>query len=370
MDLNFTIINIIILFGGIQGFTLCWYLYKKRKPNPTAASFFIFFIFCLAFHNLIYAAIDMDFHNIWTPVAMFPFPYKYLLGVALYFYVKHHFKNEHGPKYHLKEWYLFVPAIIYLGFRSVWFYISVSEDSTRIVRTLVDKHVFDVNEFVILTFSITLSVLALRFLKAHKDAVGNQPKNQRKYAWLRQLTIIYLCVNALNAIVFIANLVLNEGISMRCLYYPSLVLNSAFIYWLGYIGFSKSDVLFSVFKLNQTQELDEKSNAIKQHLEEAMKVRELYKNPNLTLAELATELDLSPKDISGYINDVLNMNFSEYLSKHRVEKVKELLSSDQSQKFTLLALAEEAGFSSKSSFNATFKRLVGQTPSEYRKSLN
>lgn len=61
------------------------------------------------------------------------------------------------------------------------------------------------------------------------------------------------------------------------------------------------------------------------------------------------------------------MNFSEYLNFHRVEKVKELLASADAQKYTLVTLAEDAGFSSKSSFNATFKKVVGITPSAYRK---
>jgi AraC-like DNA-binding protein len=60
------------------------------------------------------------------------------------------------------------------------------------------------------------------------------------------------------------------------------------------------------------------------------------------------------------------MNFSEFLNFHRIEKVKEFLKSSEAKKYTLVTLAEVAGFNSKSSFNATFKKMVGVTPSAYK----
>jgi len=61
------------------------------------------------------------------------------------------------------------------------------------------------------------------------------------------------------------------------------------------------------------------------------------------------------------------MNFSEFLNQYRIEKVKELLRSSEANKYTLVTLAEAAGFSSKSSFNAIFKKMTGMTPSAYKK---
>jgi AraC-like DNA-binding protein len=98
-----------------------------------------------------------------------------------------------------------------------------------------------------------------------------------------------------------------------------------------------------------------------------MDTKEVFKNPQLSLAQLALDLDVTPKELSRHINDVHQKNFSEYLNMHRVESVKKLLTSEEAQKYTLITLAESAGFSSKSSFNAIFKKSTGITPSAYKK---
>jgi AraC-like DNA-binding protein len=60
------------------------------------------------------------------------------------------------------------------------------------------------------------------------------------------------------------------------------------------------------------------------------------------------------------------MSFSDYINQQRIEKVKKLLKSEDQKKYTLLAIAENAGFSSKSSFNAVFKKMTGLTPTQYK----
>lgn len=371
MELNF--INVIILFGALQGFTVCLFLNSKKRSMQSVAgpqfSFFILFLFCLAFHNLIYALIYMNIHKVWPAANLFPFSYKYLIAVGLYFYVKHHFAGKEKAKYHVKERWLFLPAIVYFGLKTYWFSIAIGENSTRIMQKMMGNQFFNINEFVVLAFNIVLAVLALRFLKQNVAFVGSQPKQVRSFQWMRRLLIVYLVITVLNLLFFAINLMVTSGVGVRTLYYPTLFINAGFIYWLGFIGFTRSEMLFATFVIKDQDELDEKSLEIQSKLEEVMVLHERYKNPNLTLADLATELNLSDREISTYVNDVLGMNFSEYVTQLRVKKVQELLSTDDAQKFTLMALAEEAGFSSKSSFNAAFKRITGQTPSAYRKGL-
>ena len=76
---------------------------------------------------------------------------------------------------------------------------------------------------------------------------------------------------------------------------------------------------------------------------------------------------VNPTSISTYLNKELGVNFFNYINGFRVEKAKELLSNSRKKKETLLAIAFDSGFNSKSSFNLIFKRSTGMTPSEYRK---
>ena len=93
----------------------------------------------------------------------------------------------------------------------------------------------------------------------------------------------------------------------------------------------------------------------------------IYTNPNLTLTDFSKIINTPSKELSKYINEVYQMNFSEFLNFHRVEKVKQLLANPDTEKFTLVTIANDAGFSSKSSFNTSFKKVTGMTPSTYKR---
>jgi len=367
MSLEFTFINILILLGAIQGFILCFFIYQKHKKNKLATHFFILFLFSLAFLNMMYVFIDIDLFKYYRPLHLFPIPYKWLLGVGFYFYIKNQFINTNNIVYHKKEWYLFIPVIVYGLLRIYWFYISVSENSYRITKILVDSDVFRVNEICFLLFTIFLLVKALRFIKFQKPILALQDKLRKRLKWLKKLTRIFLLMMLLDLILFCIDLSIHNGQESFLFMYPSLIINVAFIYWIGYVGFIKPNHIINSYQVKTAVTENEKVKIIKQQLKKAIEIDEVYKNPNLTITELALKLDVSSKELSNYINQYHGKNFSEFLNYHRIEKVKELINTKDITKYTLLKFAEDAGFSSKSSFNATFKKMVGVTPSAYKK---
>jgi AraC-like DNA-binding protein len=97
-----------------------------------------------------------------------------------------------------------------------------------------------------------------------------------------------------------------------------------------------------------------------------MKKEKPYLNSELTLNELAKRLGLSPRLLSIIINQKLNQNFFDFINRYRVEEAKKLLVNPDYQKYTILSIAFDAGFNSKSSFNLAFKRYENATPSQFR----
>jgi AraC-like DNA-binding protein len=89
----------------------------------------------------------------------------------------------------------------------------------------------------------------------------------------------------------------------------------------------------------------------------------------LTLAELALALSTTPHNLSEVINTRTGQNFYDFVNGYRVDEVKERLRDPNADHLTLLAIGLEAGFNSKSSFNAVFKKHTSMTPSEYKKTL-
>ena len=106
-----------------------------------------------------------------------------------------------------------------------------------------------------------------------------------------------------------------------------------------------------------------------QKLSRAMGNEKLFTNGDLTLTDLAKKLGTHPNYLSQVINVKEGKNFFDYINTLRTEEFKRLVTDPHNQKFTLLSLAYECGFNSKSSFNKYFKKVTGQQPSEYLKQV-
>ena len=97
-----------------------------------------------------------------------------------------------------------------------------------------------------------------------------------------------------------------------------------------------------------------------------METEQPYINMDLTLKDLATALDTYPYYITQVLNTVFNQNFYDFINTYRVEEVQRRLSDPQFKNLTILAVAYDCGFNSKSSFNRIFKQKTGLTPSQYK----
>lgn len=98
-----------------------------------------------------------------------------------------------------------------------------------------------------------------------------------------------------------------------------------------------------------------------------MEQQKPYLNPELTLPELAKRCSMKTHELSHFLNDHLGENFYSFVNRYRIEESKRLLLDSNYQHLSILGIAMEAGFNSKTAFNTNFKRLTGKTPSFYRK---
>jgi AraC-like DNA-binding protein len=102
-------------------------------------------------------------------------------------------------------------------------------------------------------------------------------------------------------------------------------------------------------------------------LTKAMTVKELFKNPNLKVNDLAREINISGHQLSQLLNDNLGKNFTLFVNEYRINEACNMLSKKTN--FTIDAIGDEVGFNSKSTFFAAFKKIKGVTPSVYQQSI-
>ncbi len=93
-----------------------------------------------------------------------------------------------------------------------------------------------------------------------------------------------------------------------------------------------------------------------------------YLNPSLTLRSLAEQVDIHPNQLSWLLNESIGSNFNEFINIKRIEHFKQLVLDPDNSHISLIGLAYESGFNSKTVFNTAFKKTVGMTPKEFQKS--
>lgn len=191
--------------------------------------------------------------------------------------------------------------------------------------------------------------------------------------WLKMLVIGFLVIR-INAI-FVAvaivfsyelGIIVDHELLGLTSNYAAMLLVSALIFFSA--GYS---TVFKGIDRKLNNEIEKHKDPIDQaHVDAITKYMENskpYLNHLLTLESLANQLSLPTRTLSVTINRHFGKNFYEFINQYRIEESKALLVSSVHAKSTMLDIMDMAGFNSKATFNTFFKKLVGMTPTQYRK---
>lgn len=263
-----------------------------------------------------------------------------------------------------------------------------------------------VNNYLLMTFyllNIFLNpvyvVIVLIKLSEHRRRIRNNFSNLENINlnWLRLLAIGLGSVSIIVWIVHsLSKLNLVDIEFDRDFYiFTSIAI---FVFITGFFGF-KQGIIYSFNQepvqkdiVNSEQEKEEKpaTNLLKtentkyeksqlpkelvddviKNLQEYINLEKPFRQNKLSLQEVALKLDVSPHMLSQILNVFLKTNFYNYINNFRVDEVKEMLTQKKFEHYSLLGIAYEAGFNSKSAFNRIFKNVTGQTPTQYKNSIS
>lgn len=197
--------------------------------------------------------------------------------------------------------------------------------------------------------------------------------DNKQLSWLRALLLGYSLVWLVNMLYCFAAHIFKHLAEARGIVGFAAVTGFLFINYL-LVHALRQPVVFAGLSAEEAalvEEVETRSReltydpALKERLEAHMRERKPYLESNLTVAQLARQLNASPRELSQVINQGFNQNFFEYISGLRVEEAKARL-SDPAITSSILDVMYDAGFNSKSVFNTAFKKATGMTPSQYR----
>jgi len=377
----------ILLLASIQAFFLAVLLVSKQKKHLSDIVLSIWLLF-IGLHMFIYyssAKIHLQSSILMNLNAGFPF----LQGPFLYFYVKA--RTMQKPKLRL------IYVIHLLPFIFFTFYVVFLLNTLNIPQNVkhVNIHIFSLPYYfnAILLGSVPLYVAwSFLLLRKYQTRILNSYSTIDKInlKWLRYIItgmgLVWLTVIS----VFV--MMKSQGLSQtnNVIHFIFMAIN-IFVYAIGYFGFKQTNIFsnvnveienppekskessidFDSFEKYQKSSISENDAfELLNQLNKYMETEKPYLSDKLTLPQVADELDVSINHLSQIINEQTDQNFFDFVNAYRVEEVKQRLLNPQNDVYSILGIAYECGFGSKSSFNRIFKNITGQTPSQYKMSIS
>lgn len=355
-------------------------LLLKKKPKLLHDKILIYWLLYLGISTGAYS-LTMDLFPQATFLSSALIALFLLHGPFMYLYVK----TLSAGKRVFKSKFLwhFIPFVAFI------LYLIIAFQFPDYSKNIHVSHAADAPEppflFVVFLLATALSG-PVYFVLAHKK-YRNLKKSSENFTskgihlqWLGKLIFIFGMVWTALIIVAVIHHVFHLFTMTFCTNGLFLAL-SGFIILIGYYGLNQQEVFIS-HSTPQNEEVEEgekekyaasrlEGEKLQQcflKVETFMESEKPYLNPDLTLPKLAEDLKVSTHHLSQVINEKHGSNFFDYINQFRVEEVKKKIVSEEFKNYSLLGIAMESGFNSKSAFNRVFKKMTSLTPSQFRNS--
>jgi len=339
--------EIVQLFVGIQSLLFAFILLTDRGKKRRVNYFLAAFLMMLACQMLLILSEKWleDFSFLSHFLCLFGFAY----GPLLYFYTLHMVFRDHElrPK-HL--WHALPFSIIFIS-SLLGYGLCFKFGSMLYISLLI------------------YVVLSIRQILAYRQVVKNTRSALDKInlSWLQWTLIIFtitLLVDIYShfyeeiepipgiSIVNVSLLILINGVFYKGLRQPEI-----------FQGISKEDQPLAKKSGSDPAAFEKEATKLCTYFEE----HHAFRDPDLTLAQLAEALDMPVRRLSEVINRYFEQNFMDFVNSHRIAYAQQRLRAPKEAKETIAEVMYDAGFNSKSSFNTLFKQRTGKTPSEFKK---
>lgn len=253
----------------------------------------------------------------------------------------------------------------------ILFVIGIAIQLLHSFQWLTPSHVEIFNNIQLLAFYIQISLyllMSFQLIKSYNYRVRNNFSSIDKMnlSWLQRLLAIFSVIVIIDMCITVPSVI--NHVSEVPYFEYFLFAEAAAIFTIGYLSLLHAESIFRNRKpkyesspLNKQLSLD-----LAAKLKMVMQDSEPHKNNELKLSDLAQLVGISPYYLSQIINEQYQKNFYDFVNEYRARSAAELLMTSQNSNVSQIAF--NSGFNNRVSFNNAFKKYIGMTPSQYRRS--
>ena len=362
--MKFTLLQAASFAAILQAILMATISLSKKGRSPSniilASMLLIFSVItgCSLFLSINPLKFNVQYHKLLFLLGHLSF----LMGPLLYFYVKSlleiHFSISQRDILHV------IPFIA-----AMFFSILIVHQSERFYILSYPGRIYFSS--IIVLQSLTYLVASFKQLKSYGLSFSSFLTyiSDSRLAWVRFFVSGFIIIWLVHFQLFIGWDVLKRP--QWCPYVTSLYFLSSFLFFNGmvYLAIKKPEIFQKTQKYQYSALTDVEKEEYLKKMTALMDKEMLYRNPALTLTEIAEKLGIAPRYVSQIINEMFQYNFHDFVNRYRIEESKRLLSQPK-QHLNIMGIALDAGFNSKSAFNSAFKRHTGITPKEFKKQLS
>jgi AraC-like DNA-binding protein len=358
-------------------FLLALVLFTKRNRTKADGILAIWLVIMGVHLVLYYFSTTVD--RYYYPYLLISFPFPLLHGPMLYAYTAS-LTAQHPYLKKWMWWHFLVPLFFFLAL--IPFYLLPHRERLEVFANQGRGYewLLLLHKVMVMLSGVVYVVLSTLLLQWHKKAL------RHRFSYVEKINLVWL-----------QYLTYGVGLVWLAVFYGNdLVIFSLvalFVLLLGYFGikqvgiFTHPPLLETIdtilppekeenvtpspeplkSKYHKSTLTREAQTVIHQKLQSVLEEEKVFLNPELTLSDLADKLAVHPNHLSQVINSMESKTFYDYINGRRIEEFKKIVALPANQKYTLLAIAFECGFNSKTAFYRNFKNATGLSPTSYLK---
>ena len=383
--------NLFLVISALHGFLFSAILFLSKKGRVKSIIFINLLVVSISLNNFQSWILAKDFFNEYFFLDYIHIPWHFLVAPFFYMFLIHYLEIEKRSKNILN---LVLPVFIVIILIRIGFIYFYSNNKTNDIVFLFEKYT-SIEEIISLVFSLSIFYYSFYILNK-KENLFKRILTYDDLKWINT----FFKLGAFTYLFWITALIITVSLNFKEFiysYYPLRVLTTVLIYWVGYQSVLQLRVLnerkYLRKQMNSKISIEIQDNLNEDNLNEdnlnednltiskdiidsvlvgleLFEKKQEYLSKKITLNLLARKLNTNANYLSKIINHYKKKSFPNYLNTLRINNIVKQLKKDQIiRKFTIKAIAQEAGFNNSDSFSKVFFKMKGVKPSDFIRNL-